>query len=124
MIRLFQIVGLLAAGSALVACAETGPTEPRAASAVQRDVVNASKPLPSISCTVTQVDATHFDATVAWRGTSVFEIQFFQGTTLLATSQFTRPKKSGSVTLRLGTAPDNAVVGGNPVGAKVLCLLS
>ena len=129
MIRLYPGICLAAVAAALVACAEPAPTNPdagRPASAAVRagDVVAMAKPLGTASCTVTQVDATHFDATATWKNISAVSVEFLQGTTVLAVTQFTHPKKNGSLTVTLSVAPDNAIIAGSPVGAKVLCTLS
>src|SRR5512142_3148553 len=115
MVRLRQTMSLVAIVAALAACAESAPTNPDAApsaSAGSRagDVVPTAKPLPTASCTDTQVDATHYDATATWKNLSAVSVEFLQGTTLLAETQFTHPKNSGKLTLTLTTAPDNAII--------------
>ena len=124
--RLHQTMCLAAVAAVLAACTDSATTSPEATPAASAarpagDVVALSKPLPSASCNFTQVDATHFDATVQWKNLSAVSVEVLQGTTLLAVTQFAHPKKSGSLTFTLAVAPDNAIVAGSPVGVKVLC---
>ena len=125
MIRLSQAVCLVAVAVAFAACSESGPTAPEAAPAVSAaaDLVGLAAPAPSVSCTVTQVDATHYDATATWSGISATGLEFLDGTTLLAQSVFTHPLRSGSLTVTLTTAPTLLEVIGKTLGVKTPCNL-
>ena len=123
MIRLFQTV--IAAGVAvtLAACSESSPTAPKPAPAASAagDVVGLSAPAPTVSCTVAQVDATHYEATATWSGLFVTGLEFLQGSTVLAQSHFAHPLRNGSVTDTLLVAPDLVELIGKTLGAKTPC---
>ena len=125
MIRLLQTLCLTGLAVAFAGCSESTPTAPGAAPTVSAagDLVGASSPAPSVSCTVTQVDATHYDATATWSGLSVTGLQFFQGTTVLAQSVFAHPLRAGTVTLTMQLAPDLLELIGKTLGVKTPCSL-
>lgn len=126
MFRLPQTMCLAVIAAALVACTESAPTAPQArrAAAATDDIAASPNKTPTATCTVTQVDATHYQATATWSNISPFEIQFRQGETVLASWVFKHAKKTGSVTSTVFAAPDNAIIAANPTGLKVLCSLS
>lgn len=123
MTRLLQTVIATGVAVALAACSESGPTAPKpapAASAVG-DLVGLAAPGPTVSCTVAQVDATHYEATATWSGLSVIGLEFLQGSTVLSQSQFGHPIRNGSVTDTLLVAPDLVELIGKTLGAKTPC---
>jgi hypothetical protein len=83
--------------------------------------VGSSALTPTASCTVVQVDATHYDATVTWSKLSVAEVDFLQGSTLLSQTQFGRPTRSGTFTLTLSSAPTVAQLTGKTGGLRTVC---
>jgi len=121
MIRLLRTVVLAGAAVAFAACAESSATAPQRApvASAAGDVVGFAAPSPSVTCTWTQVDATHYQATAKWSGISMTGLEFLQGTTVLYEAQF-HPTRNGNVTATLFAAPDVAILSGKP-GAKVLC---
>ena len=125
MTRLVKTVCCAGLAAAFAASSESVPTAPKAAPAVSAatDLVGLSAPAPSVSCTVTQVDATHYDATATWSGISATGLEFLDGTTLLAQSVFTHPLRSGSLTVTLTTAPTLLEVIGKTLGVKTPCNL-
>ena len=123
MIRLLQTVILAGVAVAFAACSESAPTAPasaRAASAAG-DLVGLSSPAKAVSCTVTQVDATHYQATATWSGFSVIGLEFLQGTTVLYQSSFSHPIRNGSLTATLQSAPDLVELIGRTLGARTPC---
>lgn len=123
MIRQLQTVCLAAFAVAFAACAESSPTAPQAARAgsAAAELVALSAPAPTASCTVTQLDQTHYEATATWSGLSATSLEFWQGTAVLAVAVFGHPIRSGSVTDTLSSAPDGARVLGKTIGVKVRC---
>jgi hypothetical protein len=124
MTRLLQIVVVAGAAIVFAACAESNATEPQRAAGAPAagDVVGFAAPSPSVSCTVVQLDATHYAATAAWSGLSVVGLEFFDGTTLLAQTQFAHPIRNGSLTDTLLSAPTIAELIGKSLGARTLCI--
>ena|SRR5689334_2774988 len=120
MIRLFQTAILAGAAVGFAACSDAAPTAPKTAAA-SRDAVGFSAPSPRASCSVTQLGTTQYEVTVAWSALSAVGVRIFNGTTLLAQTQFTHPIRSGSLTDTLSTAPDIAEVDGQKIGARVPC---
>lgn len=124
MIRLLQTVCLAGVAVVFAACADSSPTAPNAAPAASAtgDLVGLSAPGPTVSCTVVQLDATHYEATATWSGLSVIGVEFFDGTTLLAQSAFGHPIRNGSITDTLIVAPTIVELIGKTLGAKTLCI--
>lgn len=126
MTRLLETVCFAGLAAAFAACSESVPTAPKAAHAVSaaRDLVGLSAPAPSVSCTVTQVDATHYDATATWSGISATGLEFLDSNNdVIAQSQFTHPLRNGSITDTLTTVPTLVELIGRTLGAKTPCTL-
>ena len=102
MIQLFQTAALIAA---------------------MRGLFAVSGPTATSACTVVQVDATHFDATVTWSGFAVTNLDFLQGPTILAQSEIKRSRK-GDVTVTLSTAPTAVQITGPKLGVRAACVLT
>lgn len=108
---------------ALAACSDSGPTGPAVAptAAPARSVGILSAPAPTASCTVVQLGDGQYEATVTWTALSAVSVDLLNGINLLARTIFSHPIRSGSLTDTLGTAPTNAEVFGQRIGAKVVC---
>ena len=124
MIRLLQTVCLAGVAVAIAACSESAPTAPQPAPtrSASRDLVGLNAPV-SVSCTVTQLNQSQYEATATWSGLKVIGLQLLQGSTLLAESSFGHPIRRGSVTDTLSAAPDLLVLAGTPLGVKTPCSL-
>jgi hypothetical protein len=70
---------------------------------------------------VVQLGDGQYEATVTWTALSAVSLDLLDGTNLLARTIFGHPIRSGSLTDTLGTAPTNAEVIGQRIGAKVVC---
>jgi hypothetical protein len=121
--RPFQTMIAAVVAVTLAACSESGPTAPKVAPAASAagNLVGLAAPAPGVSCTVLQLDATHYEATATWSGLSVTGLEFLQGSTVLLQSQFGHPIRNGSVTDTLLTAPDLVELIGKTLGAKTPC---
>lgn len=120
--RLLEAMCLVAVAVAFTACSESEPTEPPTAPArsAAADLTGTAAASRTFSCTVTQVDATHYAATASWSAFSVTDLKFFNGTTLLAQSVF-HSTRNGTVTDTLPSAPTIAEFDGKTLGARTPC---
>ena len=123
MIRLLQTVCVAAVAVAFAACSESVPTAPQAApsGSAAAELVGLASPNATASCSVTQLDQTHYEAIATWSGFSTTRVEFWQGSTILARSVFGHPIRNGSVTDTLSSVPDVAHVIGKTIGLKVPC---
>ena len=125
MIRLSRVVIVAGAAVTFAACSEMGPTAPDPAPAVAGDIVIASAPVASASCTVTQT-GTGYDVTVTWSGLAVTSIELWQsgGVQPLAQTVLGHPTRSGTEIYTLTSAPTYAQISGHPNGLRAACVSS
>ncbi len=125
MIRLSRVVIVAAAAVTFAACSEMGTTAPDPATAVAGDIVIASAPVASASCTVTP-NGTGYDVTVTWSGFSVTSIELWQsgGIQPLAQTVLGHPTRRGTQTYTLTASPNFADVTGRQTGLRVACVTS
>jgi len=83
--------------------------------------VALSGPTRTSTCTVRQVDANSYEATVTWSGFSPTSIVFLQGSAVLSQSQLAHERRSGSLTETLQAAPSSVDVNGKKVALKTAC---
>lgn len=123
MIRFFQTAILAGVAMAVAACADSNPTAPARApaAAAAENVVGLSAPSATASCTVVQLDATHFEVTATWSGLSVVGLELFNGAALLVQTQFSHPIRNGSVTDTILTAPTILQLNGKSLGVRTPC---
>lgn len=123
MSRLLQTMALAGIAVAVVACSDSWPTAAMApAVGATPDLVALSAPVPTVSCSVT-TDGSSYDATVTWSDLTATSLEFLQGSTILAQSQFSHPLRNTSVTVSLRAAPTAVKLIGYPLGTKTLCSL-
>jgi len=124
MTRFSRVVIVAGAAVAMAALSEIGPTaaeaSPVAAAAGHLHALSA--PTPTASCTVTPTGGG-YSVTVSWSGFSVTNIDLFVSGNSQPLSQtvVTQPKRKGSITLQLSTAPDYAQITGS-AGLRVACV--
>lgn len=123
MIRLLRTLCLAAVAVAVAACSESIPTAPQVppSGSAAAELVGLASPNATASCTVTQLDQTHYEAIATWSGFSTTRVEFWQGSTILGGSVFGHPIRNGSVTDTLSSVPDVAHVIGKTTGLKVPC---
>jgi hypothetical protein len=123
MIRLLRVVIVAGAAVTFAACSEIGPTAPEAAPVAAGDVVILSAPVASASCTVTP-NGAQYDVTVTWSAISITNIDLWQfgGFQPLSQTVLDHPRRNGTVTLTLSTAPDYALLTGRQSGLRQLCV--
>jgi hypothetical protein len=122
MLRLLETLTLAGIAAAIVACSDSMTTAPATApnAGATRDLVGLSAPGPTASCTVT-ADGSSYSVTVTWSDLMVTSIDFLQGSTLLARSEFSHPLRNGSLTVSLLSAPTVAQLIGTRLGVRTVC---
>lgn len=122
--RLLATLVVAGAAAAFAACADSGPTAPKTATAAGAagDVVGMAAPAPTASCTYVLSNSGGYDFTVTWSGFGVNSIEISSTTGPSFQETLGHPLRSGTVTGTVQTEPFTALLTGPATGVRTLCI--